>query len=247
MISIQRVQFLVMILVMFGFEAKYAKAGNDYIVYSPYVIQGQSDIEIFGFNSQDGRNDLNGEIGYNLSVGHAVTNWWKAEVYVGEFNRTPGGTTHSSGYELENIFQISSVGEYWADVGFLASYADNTQPNTPNIAECGPIFEKLTGHVKQRINFILEKQIGGGAGSEYKFRSAYSVSYKILSEKSTYSPGLEAYFRPADNAQQIGPIFYGERRTDKGSELGYSFGIVYGINSGAPMKTLLARLEYEFF
>jgi hypothetical protein len=224
-----------------------ARAENDFIVYSPYVVQGQSDIETYGFYSQDGRSELNGELGYNFSVGHALTNWWKADLYVGEFNRAPGGATHSSGYEFENIFQLSAMGEYWADIGFLASYADNTQPDTPSLVEFGPILEKLSGRIRQRINFIFDKQIGGGAGSEFNFRSAYSVSYKIPSEKSSYFPGLEAYYRPADNAHQIGPVFYGERRMEGGSELEYSFGIVYGINPDAPMKTILARLEYEFF
>ncbi len=224
-----------------------AKAENDFIVYSPYVVEGRSEIEMYGFNSQDGRSDLDGALGYNVSVGHALTNWWKAEVYAGEFNRAPGGTTHSSGYEFENIFQLSTTGEYWADMGFLASYADNIQAGVPNFVEFGPLLEKLSGNIAQRINFILEKQIGSGAGTEFMFRSAYSVSYKIHLEKSTYSPGLEAYFRPADNAQQIGPIFYGERRLDGGRELEYSFGIVFGVIPDAPMKTLLARLEYEFF
>ena len=237
----------VILLLPTSVEVKFAKADNDFIVYSPYVVKGQSEIEIYGFNSQDSRSDLNGATGYNISVGHAVTNWWKPEVYIGEFNRYPGGTTHSSGYEFENTFQLSEIGEFWADIGFLASYADNIQPGIPNATEFGPLFEKMTGNIDQRINFIWEKQIGSGASSAYMFRSAYSVSYKIHSEKSTYSPGIEAYYRPADNSNQIGPVFYGECRTDEGSELEYSFGAVFGINPSAPVKTFLARLEYEFF
>lgn len=247
MIRNQNTKLLVILAILITLKANLAKADNDFIVYSPYVVQGQNEVEVYGFNSQDGRSDLNGAMGYNISVGHAVTNWWKPEVYVGEFNRLPGGTTHTSGYEFENTFQLSNPGEYWADMGFLASYAENIQPGIPNVTEFGPLFEKLTGNIDQRINFILEKQIGSGASSAYMFRSAYSLSYKIHSEKSNYAPGIEAYYRPADNANQIGPVFNGEFRTDAGDELEYSFGVVYGINPTAPMKTLLARLEYEFF
>ena len=233
--------------ILFGLGAKAACADNDFIVYSPYVVQGQSEVEVYGFASQDGRSALNGTSGYNIAVAHAVTSWWKPEVYVGEFNRDPGGTTHPSGYEIENTFQLTERGEYWADAGFMASYAHNKQAGIPSVAEFGPLFEKLSGHIDQRLNLIWEKQIGGGASGAYKFRSAYSVSYNIHSDQATYSPGIEAYYRPGDNAYQVGPVFSGELRSKKGNELEYSVGIVFGVNNGAPDKTLLARLEYEFF
>ncbi len=224
-----------------------AYADNDFIVYSPGVVQGQSEVEVYGFNSQDGRSTLNGASGYNISVAHTFTSWWKAEAYVGEFNRAPGGSTHPSGYELENTFQLTSPGEYWADLGFLASYAHSKQEGVPSAFEFGPLLEKLSGHIDQRLNLIFGKQVGAGANSSYALRSAYSLGYNINKGLATYTPGFEVYLRPNDNAYQIGPVFSGEIRSHGGKELGYSFGAVFGINQGAPAKTLLARLEYEFF
>jgi len=233
--------------IMLGCEAGAAHADNDFIVYSPYVIQGQSEVEVYGFNSRDKRDEINGTSGYNISVGHAVTGWWKPEVYIGEFNRDAGGSTHSSGYEIENTFQLTDRGEYWADVGFMASYAHNKLPGITSVTEFGPLFEKLSGHIDQRLNLIWEKQVGSGASGAYAFRSAYSITYNINAGSVTYSPGIEAYYRPNDNAYQIGPVFSGELRSKGGNELEYSLGVVFGTNPGAPDKTLLARLEYEFF
>jgi hypothetical protein len=232
---------------IFGFGAGVACADNDFIVYSPYVVQGQSEVEAYGFDSVDGRSDLNAASGYNISVAHAFTSWWKAEVYVGEYNRDPGGSTQSSGYEFENTFQLTTPGEYWADLGFLASYAYNKQPGLANSIELGALFEKLSGHIDQRLNLIWLRPIGSGDSGSNEFRSSYSIRYKMDYNKATFSPGIEAYYRPSDNANQVGPVLYGELRTDAGSELEYSLGVVYGINQGAPDKTFLARLEYEFF
>ena len=134
---------------------------------------------MYGFSSQDGRSDFNGASGYNISVAHAVTSWWKPEVYIGEFNREPGATTHPSGYEFENTFQLTTRGEYWADVGILASYAHNKQPGVLSSVEFGTLLEKWSGHINQRLNLILEKQVGAGASGTYALRSAYSVSYKM--------------------------------------------------------------------
>ncbi len=233
------------ILSVFG--TKVALADNDFIVYSPYVVRGQSEVEVYGFSYQDARSDLNGASGYNISVAHAFTSWWKTEVYIGSFNRNPGGSTHPTGYEFENTFQISAPGEFWADVGFLASYEYNKQPGTSDIVEFGPLLEKLSGHIDQRLNLIWQMPLDRSAGVANEFRSSYSISYKTEYNRATFAPGIEAYYRPADNATQAGPVLYGELRTDAGNELEYSLGVVFGISQGAPDKTLLARLEYEFF
>jgi hypothetical protein len=222
---------------------KSASAENDFVVYSPYVVEGKSEIEMNAFHVQDARSNLNGAGGANISIAHAMTRWWKPEIYVISYNREPGEKSQPSGYEFENTFQLSAQGEYWADVGLLASYAHNRQ--SPNAAEMDLLFEKQSGHINQRLNLIWGKQIG--AESSTAFRSAYRISYNIHGERATYAPGIEAYYRPGDHANQIGPVFSGELRTDKGSELEYSLGIVYKLNPGAPGKTLLARLAYEFF
>lgn len=232
---------------IFLFAAKTACAENDYIIYSPRVVEGQSEVETYGFYTLDGRSNLNTASGQNISIAHAFTSWWKTELYVGEFNRDPGGSTHPSGYELENTFQLTAPGEYWADIGFLAAYAYAKQPGLGNSLEFGPLFEKLSGHINQRLNLIWSMPVGGGYSGLDQFRSSYSISYNIHYNKATFSPGIEAYSRPSDNAYQIGPVFYGEYRTDTGNELEYSLGVVYGINQAAPAQTLLARLEYEFF
>lgn len=233
--------------VLFGMGARVACADNDFIVYSPTVVKGQSEVEIYSFDFMDGRDNLNTTNGSNISVAHTFTNWWKTEVYVGEFNRDPGGSTHLSGYELDNTFQLTTPGEYWADIGVLASYTYNKQHGIANRVDFGPILEKLSGHIEQRLNMFWQRAIGSGDNGSNKFLTSYSISYKFNAGEATYSPGLEAYYRPGDNSNQIGPVFYGELRTNAGSEFEYSLGIVFGISQGAPNKTLLARLEYDFF
>ena len=233
--------------VIFSMGARVAYADNDFIVYSPTVVKGQSEVEIYSFYFLDGRGDLNTTNGSNISVAHTFTKWWKTEVYVGEFNRDPRGSTHLSGYELDNTLQLTTPGEYWADIGVLASYTFNKQHGIANRVGFGPILEKLSGHIQQRLNMFWQRPIGNGDIGSNKFLTSYSISYKFSTGKATYSPGFEAYYRPGDNSNQIGPVLYGEFRTDAGSELEYSLGIVFGISQGAPNKTLLARLEYDFF
>lgn len=234
---------VVAVVLMLGLCAG-ARGDDDFIVYSPHVSQGQSEVELRGYGYSDGRASLNRSGAFELAMAHTFTSWWKAEVYVGEFNYDPLMGTHLSGQEFENIFQLAAPGEYWVDPGFLASYIHNRQPGVPDGVEFGPLLEKQAGHFLQRLNLIWQKDIGGEANGKYNFRSAYSAGYKI---QSAIVPGIEAYYRPADDAHQIGPAFSGELHLGRGDELEYSTALLYGINHGAPDRTIILRMAYEFF
>ncbi len=229
---------------LLGILSLAAQADDDFIVYSPHVTQGQSEVELRGYNFSDGRAALNGVGAFELAVAHTFTSWWKAEVYVGEFSHDPLMGTRLSGQEFENIFQLAAPGEYWVDPGFVASYIHNQQAGLPDGVEFGPLLEKQSGHVIQRLNLIWQKDLGGPAGGKYNFRSAYSAGYKI---ESAIVPGIEAYYRPAADAHQLGPAFSGERHLGHGDELEYSTALLYGINHGAPDRTVILRVAYEFF
>jgi len=45
----------------------------------------------------------------------------------------------------------------------------------------------------------------------------------------------------------MGPAFSGELRMGQGDELEYSAALLYGLNQGAPDRTISIRLSYEFF
>jgi hypothetical protein len=220
-----------------------ARADDDFIVYSPYVTEGQSEVEFRAHQQFDGDPALSNERAYVISLAHSFTSWWHPEIYLGSYEREPGGPNFLQGYEFENIFQLTTQGQYWADLGFIASYSYKTEPGQPSAVEFGPLFEKHTGPVGQRLNFIWEKQVGGGADRHYEFRATYAVSYEFTSQ---FKPGLEAYYRPSDTARQVGPALSGEIATSRGNEFEYSLAYLFGLNKGAPNRTLALRLEYEF-
>jgi hypothetical protein len=219
------------------------RADDDFIVYSPYVTEGQSEIEFRSHQQFDADPDLSNERAYVFSVSHSFTDWWRPEVYVGSYEREAGGPDQLQGYEFENTFQLTDQGEYWADMGFLASYEDNTQPGQNDVLEFGPLFEKHIGRIDQRLNFIWEKEVGSGADRHYEFRGGYAASYEF---SPMIAAGFEAYYRPDDVAHQIGPTLSGEFASSRGNELEYSIAYLFGLNKGAPNRTLALRLEYEF-
>lgn len=222
-----------------------AAQADDLVVYSPHVINTQSEIELRGFHVNDPRADLNNETAGELSVAHAFTGWWKTELYLAEYEKEPGDRGRLTGYEFENTFQLTEPGQYWADVGFLASYEHPRGSDEHDVVEFGPLLEKTAGRFDHRVNLIWEKELGDGAARKYEFRYSYAGTYAV---SSGFRPGIEAYGRPADHAYQAGPIVAGEWHVPgTRGNVEYRFGMLFGVNHAAPDHTLLAQLEYEFF
>ena len=220
-----------------------AHADDDIIVYSPYVTEGQSEVELRTHQQFDPSADLGSERAYRFALAHSFTSWWHAEVYLGSYEREPGGPNFLQGYEFESIFQLTDQGRYWADLGFIASYGINQPSGGNNVVEFGPLFEKHDGPIGQRLNFVWAKQVGIGADRQYEFRASYGASYQI---DSRLEPGFEAYYRPGDDARQLGPALDGEIATSGGNEFEYHLAYLFGLNRGAPAGTLALRLEFEF-
>jgi hypothetical protein len=229
---------------LFALAASRSSRADDFVVYSPYVTQGQTEFEIRGTQQRDSDPALSGTRNLELSVAHAFTSWWRPEIYLGEYERVPGERGQWVGNEFENVFQLAPQGEFWADPGFVLSYEQNRQPGGASAVEFGPLFEKQSGRVDQRLNLIWEKEVGAGASGKYVGRAAYAFAYNV---KRAFAPGLEVYLRPGDNSYQMGPIVRGELASSRGTELEYRFGVVFGLNAAAPNQTFLARIEYEFY
>jgi hypothetical protein len=232
-------------IVVLSLLAAMSAHADDFIVYSPHVLDTQSEVELRGFAYSDARSGFNGGDAAELSLAHSFTGWWKPEVYVARYESDPGSRGRFLGWEFENTFQLTQPGEQWADLGFLASYEHQIVADMNDALEFGPLLEKTDGRFTHRVNLIWEKEVGAGAGGHYEFRYAYSGTYAV---SAAFRPGLEAYGRPDDRAYQAGPIVSGEwHLPGTTADVEYRVGVVLGLNTEAPRQTWLAQIEYEFF
>src|SRR5260370_17844023 len=100
--------------------ARTARA-DDFIVYSPHVFASQNEVEVRGYRYADSRSDQGGSAA-ELSIAHGVTDWWKPEFYVAEFEKTPDTRGYFKGFEFGNTFQFTPPGTHVTDFAFLAAY-----------------------------------------------------------------------------------------------------------------------------
>ena len=132
---------------------------NEYTLYSPYVVQGQSEVELRAAEFRDDSLVLNGTRGYVVSIAHSFTDWWQPEIYLGKYQTLPRNPNRFVGNEFENTFQLTDAGKYWVDVGFLASYEFNSNRGEPNALEFGPLLERQDGQWRRRVLGMTTKRL----------------------------------------------------------------------------------------
>lgn len=97
-------------LALLSLLAATAAQADDFIVYSPHVLDTQSEVELRGYAYGDARPDFNGGNAAELSISHSFTGWWRPEVYVARYESDPGSGGRDLGFEFENTFQLTQPG-----------------------------------------------------------------------------------------------------------------------------------------
>lgn len=225
------------------FGASNARAEDDYVIYSPMVTQGETEVELRGYQMSAGNPALDRSGSFGVAAAYSPTSWWKSELYTGPFDYSPTLDPMRRGYEWENIFQLADHGEFWADPGLLVSYVQSNLPGVPNAMEITPLLERNTEEYIQRLNVVFQKLLGVNWMGRYNMRASYMADYKLSEE---FSPGIEAYYFPTDNTHQMGPGFSGEWSYAEHRNLEYSGALLYGIYQGYVARSLVLRVSTVF-
>ena len=228
-----------------------ASARADFRVKYPDTEPGEFEIENIGNYGQDFRKAFNGEQSHSLEFEYGVNNFWKPELEF-EFARTPGpgNKTVFSQITLENVFQFTERGQYWADAGFFAEFGKTMLGHTPNETTFGPIFRKEIAGTIDTLNLFIEKDLGGFSNGRPNFQYAWETRIAL---GSVIEPGIQAYGQPgpfghfAPVSQQdhrIGPQLFADWHQLGPGTLHMNGGLLFGLTPAAPRRTLRWQLEY---
>lgn len=222
-----------------------------FTVYSPRVVQGETELEYRGFYDRDNHDDRNTNQKHSLSVGHAFTSYWSSELYA-VYENAPGESFKQDGWEWENRFQLTEPGEYWADFGLLVEYEHPAHGSTKEVA-LAPIIEKTIGSWVATGNLFIEREFGGDASSDLVL--AYAARLKYLMNPHA-EPAIEFFGEPGViddmgrvNHQEhwVGPALYGQLHAGNKRKFAYSTALLKGVTSAATDWRAVVRLEYEFY
>lgn len=231
-------------------------ARAEFQVRSPTVDYRELEIEHNGSITFDkSGSDKNHNQSYTNSIGYGVTPWWMVELE-GEWGSESDEQLRYQATTLENIFQLTPQGEYWADLGFFAEYSHSNRRADPNTIEFGPIAQKETGgffnsDLLHTINVFAERQVGHNSGNDTEV--SYAWQSRLLLNPY-FEPGVEFYGevedishpgKLAEQEHRFGPMFAGAQNFAPYGKLKYELGYLFGLTSATENGAVRWKLEYE--
>jgi FTR1 family protein len=243
------------VLITSGLLAWPNTARADFQVRSPIVEYREFEFEHNGSVTFDHKADLNKDQSYTYSLGVGVTPFWKLELE-GETGAPPGGNLSYQATTIENTFQLTPQGKYWADLGFFAEYSQGTLRDSTNTVKAGPIVQKETPafgsyNLLHTLNVFFEREVGPHSTSRTGFLPAWQSRIEL---HPLFEPGFEFYgsiddlgragkFR--DQRYNAGPMFAGAYSFAPYGKVKYELGYLFGFTPATPRGTVRWKLEYE--
>jgi hypothetical protein len=246
-----------LVLIMFGLAQVTAtsSARADFKVRSPIVTYREFEFEHNGSVTLDRKDELNRDQSYTYSLGLGVLYFWKIELE-GETESPPGSTLTYEATTVENYFQLTPQGKYWADFGFFFEYSHGAQNGSTNDVVFGPMVQKETTGLGKydllhTLNVFFEREVGSHSTNRTGFLTAWQS--RVLLDP-LFEPGFEIYGGIEDlrragklNDQQynVGPMFAGSYSLAPYGTLRYELGYLCGLTSSFPRGVIRWRFEYE--
>ena len=217
-------------------------------IYTPYVSQGEVELELRSGYTVDDNDQVDGAQKYKLAVGYGFTDWWFTELY-GIFEK--GGSTGSD-FKMEEVewankFQLTEQGEYAVDVGAYIAYVSALTSGHADAVEAQLLLGKDTGALSHYANIEYKREIGDQSSDDNEIEVKWSSRYRY---NPVFEPGFEIYsgFGDINNtgsfddqSHQIGPVIYG-----KIDQVKYEIGYLFGVSDAAVDGEAKVVLEYEF-
>jgi hypothetical protein len=224
-------------------------------VRSPLVEYREFEIEHNGSVTFDRKSDLNKDQSYTYSVGGGVTPFWKIELE-GETGASPGQNLKFLAATIENTFQLTPQGKYWADLGFFFEFSNGLQRDSTNSVKFGPIVQKELGslggyRLLHTLNLFFEREIGPFSTERTGFVPAWQSRVLL---NPFFQPGFEIYSgienlgragKFNDQRYNIGPMFAGGYSFAPYGKVRYELGYLFGVTSTTPRGALRWKFEYE--
>jgi high-affinity iron transporter len=234
--------------------ASYAHA--DFKVRSPIVEYREFEFEHNGVTTFDKKKSgLSNNQSYTNEIGYGVTPFWQVELE-GETEAPSGTNLRYSATTIENTFQLTPQGEYWADLGFFAEYSHSASRIAPNSTKFGPIVQKeapglWSSQSLHTLNLFVEKELGHNRGDDTGFSAAWQSRLRL---NPLFEPGFEYYTditdieKPGKFAEQqhrIGPMFAGLYSIAPYGKVKYELGYLFGLTRATEDGAVRWRFEYE--
>ncbi len=208
-------------------------------IYHPYVHPLEQEVEWRAVlqDRQPGMAD-NTQL-YRFAYGRAISERWSVEAYL-VTEKSNDQNFRVEGYELELQWQLSEQGEYWADWGMLFEVEKSATRDLWEFTT-GILVEKEWGKWSGTANLYMLNEVGSGATHELRGQLGLQARYRY---SRAFEPAIEFY--QGQDTLGAGPAILGQIKLANRRKLNWEAGVILGLDSASPNRTLRLLLDYEF-
>jgi hypothetical protein len=167
-----------------------------------------------------------------------------------------GQNIHYEATAVENYFQLTPQGKYWADLTFFTEFERPASRTGAHSVTFGPLVQKEAPNLfgldtLHTVNLLFEKEVGHNADTATPVRVAWQSRARL---HPLFEPGFEFYGdigdlanpgKLADQQHRIGPVVAGLYAFPPYGKLKYEVGYLFGLTRATESGAVRWRLEYE--
>jgi len=222
----------------------------------PFVDYREIELEHNGDTTFDkSKSGKNNNQSYTNEIEAGVTPFWLFGLEA-ESGAAPGGNLRYEATTIENLFQLTPQGKYWADLGFFAEYSHAASRRDADSFTFGPLIQKEIPDVMgidtvHTLNLLFSKEVGRNRTDATPFLYAWQSRLRL---DPHFEPGIEVYGQVddieapgklADQQHRLGPVLVGLHSLAPYGKIKYEVGYLFGLTRATENGTVRWRLEYE--
>lgn len=208
-------------------------------IYHPYVQPLEQELEWRMINQDEQAGRPDNIWLYQLAYGRSLNDRWFVELYlVGE--SSDDDSFEIEAYELEAKWQLTEQGEFWADWGLLFELEKEANEDVWEFATA-LLAEKEWGKWSGAANFYVLHEWGSDIDNEFETKLNLQARYRY---SKVFEPAVEFY--SGQDTRGLGPAIMGQVKTGQRQRLRWEAGVIFGLDSKSPNRTLRLLLEFEF-
>lgn len=222
----------------------------------PFVDYREIEFEHNGDTTFDkSKSGKNNNQSYTNEFEIGATRFWQFGLEA-ESSAPSGSNLRYDATTVENIFQLTPQGKYWADLGFFAEYSHAASRGAADSFTFGPLIQKelsdfMGTDTVHTLNLLFSKEVGRNRTDDTPLFFAWQSRLRL---DPHFEPGIEIYSQiddieaPGKLAQQqhrMGPVIVGLHNFAPYGQIRYEVGYLFGLTHATENGAVRWRLEYE--
>jgi hypothetical protein len=208
-------------------------------IYRPYVQPLEQELEWRAIFQDEQPSVANNTRLYQMAYGRSLSDRWFAEFYV-VGKASDDQSLKIEAYELEAKWQLTEQGEFWADWGLLFELEKEANEDVWELATA-ILAEKEWGKWSGTANFFISGEWGSDIKDELETKLGLQARYRY---SRAFEPAVEFY--SGQDTRGLGPAFLGQVKLSGRRKLKWEAGVIFGLDSKSPNRTLRFLAEFEF-